>query len=272
MRRTTFHKGHGTGNDFVIIDDQHGMHDLDPSTVSLLCDRHFGIGGDGLLRVVRGRHVKDWDGEDDIWFMDHRNADGSLAEMCGNGLRVFARFLMNEQLAPNQDFAVATRAGIRRIELGRAGAITTSMGEATVADDTLFVTHGDSRWEATRVSVGNPHAVVFVDADVLGGLDLRQEPTWEPAATFPDGVNVEFVVEEAPGQLRLRVHERGAGETLSCGTGVVAAASVYRRRHPELDCPIIVTVPGGELSVEFKDDQAWLSGPAVVSLRGEFWI
>lgn len=272
MARTRFFKGHGTGNDFVIVDDQHGMSNPDAQEVALLCDRRFGIGGDGLLRVVRARHVKEWDGEPDIWFMDYRNADGSIAEMCGNGLRVFARFLLNENLVPGGDFSVATRAGLRRIEVGWGGNLTTAMGEVRVSDEPLTVRLGDKQWSATEVNVGNPHAVVSVTAEELEELDLHHSPSWEPRERFPDGANIEFVVTEGPGQLRLRVYERGTGETLSCGTGVVAAAAVHQRQQqPELDCPILVGVPGGELSVEMKDGDAWLTGPAEVTMRGEFW-
>lgn len=271
MARINFFRGHGTGNDFVIVDDQHGMHDPDPELVAHMCDRHFGIGGDGLLRVVRSRHIKGWDGEPDLWFMDYRNSDGSVAETCGNGLRVFARYLVNEHLVPGHEFTVATRAGLREIEVGRGGAITAAMGPVGVAEDPVQIRLEGRSWEAVPVDVGNPHAVVVLDAGELAELDLRSAPQWEPTGRFPDGANVGFLVEEGPGQLRLRVHERGAGETLSCGSGAVAAAVVHQWRHPQLDCPIVVTVPGGELSVELKNEHAWLSGPAQVTMRGEFW-
>lgn len=269
MRRQTFHKGHATGNDFVIIEDQYGMHDLARETVALLCDRHFGIGADGLLRVVRARHVEGWDGDPEMWFMDYRNSDGSVAEMCGNGLRLFARYLLSEQLAPADSFQVATRAGVRQITARPGGLITTGMGPVTVADDSVTVRVGEHELPATPVDVGNPHAVADVDAGTLGALELHIPPTWEPAGRFPDGTNIEFVVTEAPGRLRMRVHERGSGETLSCGTGVVAVAAVHRRRTG-VEGPITVVVPGGELHVDFDDDQAWLTGTAVIIASGEY--
>lgn len=270
MRRQTFVKGHGTGNDFVVIEDQYGMREIDPATVALLCDRHFGIGADGLLRVVRARHVQGWDGDPDMWFMDYRNSDGSLAEMCGNGLRVFARYLLNEQLVPADSFEVATRAGVRQVRARPGGLITTGMGPVAVADDDVTVGVGEREFAAVPVDVGNPHAVAEVpDATTLEALELHTPPGWQPAGRFPDGTNVEFVVTEAPGRLRMRVHERGSGETLSCGTGVVAAAAVHRRRV-DADGPVTVTVPGGELSVEFDEDQAWLTGPAVIVASGEY--
>lgn len=271
MARINFFRGQGTGNDFIIVDDQHGMHDPEPELVARMCDRHFGIGGDGLLRVVRARHVNDWDGEPDLWFMDYRNADGTVAETCGNGLRVFARYLVNEHLVPDHDFTVATRAGLRHIEVGRSGAVTAAMGPVGVAGEPVLIQVADRSWEATPVDVGNPHAVVVLDSGELAALDLRSAPQWEPAEQFPEGVNVGFLAEEGPGQLRLRVYERGVGETLSCGSGAVAAALVHQLRYPQLDCPILVAVPGGELSVELKNEQAWLSGPAQVTMRGEFW-
>lgn len=268
MGRQTFYKGHGTGNDFVIIDDQHGMHKLEPQRVAELCDRHTGIGADGLLRVVRARQIDGWDGDPDLWFMDYRNADGSIAEMCGNGLRVFARHLMDEQLVPVGSFDVATRAGLRHVEVDSSGEIITSMGRAAVGAEVTVVHDGVTR-PATSVHVGNPHAVVPVLADELEGLDLTTAPTWEPRGAFPEGVNVEFVVVEEPGLLHMRVHERGAGETLSCGTGVVATAAVHRK-ETGFDGPVRVHVPGGVLTVLFRDDEAWLSGPAAIVARGEY--
>ncbi len=269
MRRQTFYKGHGTGNDFVIIEDQYGMHDLAPATVALLCDRHFGIGADGLLRVVRARHIEGWDGDPEMWFMDYRNSDGSIAEMCGNGLRLFARFLLNEQLAPGDSFPVATRAGVRQVTARPGGLITTGMGPVTVSNDRVMLTVGHRDLSAVPVDVGNPHAVAEVDSADLAALELFTPPRWEPAERFPDGTNAEFMVVEAPGQLRMRVHERGSGETLSCGTGVVAVAAVYRDRSG-FDGPITVRVPGGELLVDFDDEQAWLTGPAVIVASGEY--
>ena len=271
MRRYTFSKGHGTRNDFVIIEDQHGMQHLTPEIISALCDRRAGIGADGVLRVVRAQHIPEWDGPGDVWFMDYRNADGSIAEMCGNGLRVFARYLINEQWEPTGEFAVATRAGLRHVRVLRGGLISTSLGQAVVSDEPVTIVHGDQHWSATAVDVGNPHAVVFVDDDTRASLDLSAAPRWEPAEAFPDGANVEFVSVRSPGHLDMRVHERGSGETESCGTGVVASAAAHRAVSGH-DGPVEVTVVGGDLSVEFVGEDAWLTGPAVVFARGEFWF
>lgn len=270
MRRYAFSKGHGTRNDFVIIDDQHGMQQLTPDIVAAMSDRRAGIGADGVLRVVRAQYVPEWQGDPDVWFMDYRNADGSIAEMCGNGLRVFARHLFNEQWEPTGDFSVATRAGLRHVRIARGGLISTSMGTVTLTGTPVDVLLRGTRWPATGVEVGNPHAVVFVDADTLAGLDLSEAPLWEPAEAFPAGVNVEFVTVVEPGLLDMRVFERGSGETESCGTGVVASAAAHRAATG-YEGLVEVRVPGGELIVEFVGEEVWLTGPAVVFARGEFW-
>lgn len=271
MRRLSFHKGHGTSNDFVIFDDSHGMQDLHPEFIKAICDRHTGIGADGVIRVVRGGRIHEWDGDPNLWFMDYYNADGSVAEMCGNGLRVFARFLINEQLVDSLAFDVGTRAGLKHVEAERQGLIAADVGAARVADENVDVTHGGRRWPAVKVDVGNPHAVAFVTAEELASLELYHAPAWEPAEAYPDGVNVEFAVVDGPGRLTMRVYERGVGETLSCGTGVVATAAAYRHRTGHAG-PILVRVPGGELLVSFDGDDARLTGPAVIVGRGEYWF
>ncbi|WP_353081868.1 diaminopimelate epimerase [Tessaracoccus lapidicaptus] len=272
MRRFSFHKGHGTRNDFIILDDSYGMHDMHPEFIQAVCDRHAGIGADGVIRVVRAGSIRDWTGDPHLWFMDYYNADGSVAEMCGNGLRVFARHLINEQLVDAGAFDVATRAGVKHVEVARHGLISTDIGRALVLPDDVTVTLEDRSWPAVKVDVGNPHAVVFLtDSDVLEDLDLHRAPRWSPAEAYPQGVNVEFVRVDAPDALTMRVHERGVGETMSCGTGVVAVAAAHRARGGH-EGPVTVRVPGGELSVQFTGDEARLTGPAVVIGRGEFWI
>ncbi len=264
----TFHKGHGTRNDFVIIEDPEGMRELTPDVVRALADRRSGIGGDGVIRVVRGGAFDQWHGDPELWFMDYWNADGSVAEMCGNGLRVFVRYLLQQQLVDQLEFDVATRAGVKHVRAD-AHAVSVWLGPATVADDVVRVRSGALEVEARPVNVGNPHAVAFVDAAQLRELDLGVAPTWEPAERFPEDVNVEFVVVEGPGELRLRVHERGVGETESCGTGVVAAAAAYRRASG-FEGPVRVEVPGGSLGVDFTDAGAVLTGPAVIVAHGHF--
>ena len=270
MRRTNFLKGHGTRNDFVIIDDQHGMQDLTPEMVATMCDRRSGVGADGVLRVVKAAHIPEWSGDPDLWFMDYRNADGSIAEMCGNGLRVFARHLLDEDWVAPGEFSIATRAGVRRARVNTGGLISVSMGTVVVEDDSVAVLHCGQRWSATKVDVGNPHAVVFVSAETLSALDLSNAPQWEPCEVFPQGTNIEFVAEEAPGEISMRVHERGSGETESCGTGVVASAAAHRARTG-YEGDVQVRVRGGQLGVEFAVDEVWLTGPAVMVARGELW-
>lgn len=274
MRRYAYVKGHGTLNDFVIVDDQHGMQNLTAEIVVAMCDRRAGIGADGVLRVVRAAHIPEWDGDPDLWFMDYRNADGSIAEMCGNGLRVFALHLLERDWVAPGDFAVATRAGLRQVRMVPGGLISVSMGSVVVGDTAgddprVEIIHGDQRWRATPVDVGNPHAVVFLDDAARSSLDLKTAPRWEPADAFPEGVNVEFVTARAPGELNMRVFERGSGETMSCGTGVVAAAAAHRAATG-FDGTVEVHVAGGDLWVESSGDEVWLTGPAAIVANGEF--
>ena len=258
-----FAKGHGTRNDFVVFADPDNLLDLTAEQVTFLCDRRGGIGGDGILRAVRANQVPEWTGVRDVWFMDYRNADGSVAEMCGNGVRVFLRYLEEEGLVTGEHVSVATRAGLRTGRFLVDGRIAVTMGPATRGGD-VRLTVGDDSWPATSVDVGNPHAVAELTTDAqLDALDLTVPPTWEPAEAFPNGVNAEFVVREAPGRLRLRVHERGVGETESCGTGVVAAAVAAGQSD---HCT--VEVIGGTLEVDLTGPEAILIGPAVVVARG----
>ncbi len=261
--RLDFAKGHGTRNDFVIFADPDNLVDLKPAQVAYLCDRRGGIGGDGLLRAVRANLVPEWSGPGDGWFMDYRNADGSIAEMCGNGLRVFLRYLAEEGLVDGETVSVGTRAGLRTGRFLTDGRIAVTMGPATFGNE-VEVAVGKLTWPARSVDVGNPHAVVVLeDADLLDGLDLTAAPSWRPTEAFPHGVNTEFVVRTAPGHLRLRVHERGVGETEACGTGVVAAAAAIGDAGQ-----FTVEVKGGTLEVDLTGPEAVLIGPAVVVARG----
>lgn len=281
MRRWSFTKGHGTENDFVLLLDRESTLQLGPAEVRYLCDRRAGIGADGLLRAVAARHMQDevggdgWDGDDSVWFMDYRNADGSVAEMCGNGLRVFARFLLDADLASGPSFAIATRAGLQQATALSDGRIRVSMGPVTVAatDARVPVSTADgATFAALPADVGNPHAVSFVDD--LTGLDLHAPPRY-PGEVFPAGVNLEFVREVGPRHLAMRVHERGVGETRSCGTGTVAAAAasrVHTADSTSLPVTYRVDVPGGSVEVELTDDQAYLTGPAVLVASGQVTV
>ena len=275
LNEVPFVKGHGTGNDFVIIPDVDGRLDLTPDQVRWLCDRHQGIGGDGVLRVVRTEHVPEFAEFAAVaeFFMDYRNADGSVAEMCGNGARVFVRYLDATGLVTDNDVVLATRGGLRSVTINADRTITIDMGRRPrrVPKALPHVSVGDRTWPATGVLVPNPHAVVFVD-DLAEAGDLLAAPDVAPADVFPDGVNVEFVADRGANHVAMRVHERGVGETLSCGTGACAVAWAARRRNGD-DVPGETTwqvdVPGGTVHVtETVDGSLLLNGPADLVARG----
>ncbi|MFF4665911.1 diaminopimelate epimerase [Streptomyces sp. NPDC001282] len=272
----TFLKGHGTENDFVIVPDPDDAVDLPPAVVARLCDRRAGIGGDGLLHVVRSAaHPEARAMADEAeWFMDYRNADGSVAEMCGNGVRVFARYLQRAGHVEAGDLAVATRGGVKKVHIAKEGDITVSMGRATLPEDGVTVTVDGRGWDARNVNMGNPHAVAFVDELEHAGT-LLATPSYSPAAVYPDGVNIEFVVDRGPRHVAMRVHERGSGETRSCGTGACAVAVATARRDgvdpARTGTPVTYTVdlPGGTLVItEHPDGETEMTGPAVIVAEG----
>ena len=274
---TAFVKGHGTRNDFVVLVDEQNELDLTAARTRALCDRHGGIGGDGVLRAVRAEHApQGTDVTGSAWFMDYRNADGSIAEMCGNGIRVFVRVLSDAGLvdATSSDgVLIATRGGVRRVRLLDDGLLEVSMGaaEPPLLRAMPVVAIDGRSWNATGVFVPNPHAVVLVD-DLAEAGELRTAPEVAPPAMFPHGVNVEFVVAHAPDHVSMRVHERGVGETQSCGTGACAVAWAWRRRDGHVEAmpsTIQVDVPGGTVWVTERDDgELLLRGPAVVVAEG----
>ncbi|MEU9208162.1 diaminopimelate epimerase [Streptomyces sp. NPDC048415] len=275
--RIAFLKGHGTENDFVIIPDPDNAIDLSPAAVAALCDRRAGIGGDGLLHVVRSAahpEAKDMAAEAE-WFMDYRNGDGSTVEMCGNGVRVFARYLQRAGHVLEGDIAVATRGGVKTVHLAKDGDVTVGMGRALLPEGGVTVSVGERSWPARNVNMGNPHAVAFVD-DLAQAGDLFAPPPFTPASAYPQGVNVEFVVDRGPRHVALRVHERGAGETRSCGTGACAVAVAAARRDgadPAVTgtpATYTVDVPGGRLVItERADGEIEMTGPAVIVAEGE---
>ena len=279
-----FLKGHGTENDFVIVPDPDGAVELSAAQVRRLCDRRAGIGADGVLRVVRTARLPAGTAAAELadeaeWFMDYRNADGSVAEMCGNGVRVFVHYLHRAGFVEGGDgteVAVATRAGVRWVRLGKNGAeLTVRMGRAELPEDEVRVRVDGHERPARKVGMGNPHAVVFVD-DLAEAGALLQPPAVTPAAAYPEGVNVEFVVDRGPGHVALRVHERGSGETRSCGTGACAVMVAAARRDgadPRRDgvaATYAVDVPGGRLVIsELPDGTVEMTGPAVLVAEGE---
>ena len=285
-----FAKGHGTENDFVILLDPGDDTGLTAELAARLCDRRAGIGGDGVLRVVRSAayaaggtggpagHGNGAGGEPGRpagpaagaagpeWFMDYRNSDGSPAEMCGNGIRVFARYLMRHGLAPGPQFTVATRSGPREVRIGAGGEVTAELGAVAVLGPGSAVVAGRTR-RGLRMSVGNPHLACLVD-EPLAGLDLSRAPDLDPAE-FPEGANVELVRVTGPRSVAMRVYERGSGETRSCGTGAVAAAAAAAEASGDGDGTWAVRVPGGGLTVTLEAGRAWLTGPAVIVAEGD---
>ncbi|WP_149180293.1 diaminopimelate epimerase [Streptomyces sp. TRM49041] len=279
-----FLKGHGTENDFVIVPDPDNAVDLPAALVARLCDRRAGIGGDGVLHVVRtAAHPEARAMADEAeWFMDYRNADGSVAEMCGNGVRVFARYLQHAGHVTEGDIAVATRAGVKHVHLAKAasgsgsaaGDVTVTMGRAALPEDGVTVAVDGRSWPARNVNMGNPHAVAFVE-DLAHAGSLFTEPSYAPATVYPEGVNIEFVADRGPRHVAMRVHERGAAETRSCGTGACAVAVATARRDgvdpAATGTPVTYTVDvlGGTLVItERPDGQIEMTGPAVIVAEG----
>ncbi|MEU6697513.1 diaminopimelate epimerase [Pseudonocardia sp. NPDC046786] len=274
-----FTKGHGTQNDFVVLPDPDAALDLTPERVAALCDRHRGLGADGVLRVVRWAKLA---GDETVpepvpgveWFMDYRNGDGSIAEMCGNGVRVFARYLHERGWSPGGG-AIGTRAGVRTATVTGEG-VSVEMGSVTIGPASV-ATSGTTRFDGLVLDVGNPHLACVVSADP-DALDLTRAPAHDPDV-FPHGVNVEFLTPlDGPavgGRIRMRVHERGVGETRACGTGTVAAVVAALRAAGHAAGDVRVDTPGGELRVTVEAGSAdrtgttVLHGPAVLLATGE---
>jgi diaminopimelate epimerase len=253
-----FLKGHGTENDFVLLPDLDGALDLTPALVQRLCDRRAGIGADGVLRVVRSEHAPEAaaDAAQAPFFMDYRNADGSVAEMCGNGVRVYARYLVAAGLVEPGHLRLATRGGVKEVDLeGGDGPVSVDMGPAVVGEPVDV-----DGAQATFVDMGNPHAVVPVPS-VAGLGELK---------TSRLDLNVEYVEDLSPTAIRMRVHERGVGETRSCGTGACAAVvATALRTGTARGTAYDVEVPGGSLVVAWREDgHVVLTGPAVLLAEG----
>jgi diaminopimelate epimerase len=274
-----FVKGHGTENDFVILPDPDGVLELPTTLVAALCDRRAGIGADGVLRVVPAKHSAEATGivararrtagqsGDAEWFMDYRNADGGMAEMCGNGLRVFARYLVEAGLAGTGEFDVVTRAGVRRVRVEPGGTVTVEMGPPRVKGES-WATVGGTRYTGLVVDMGNPH-LACVTGEPVARLDLGPGPGFDPAV-FPTGVNVELINSVGERRVVMRVHERGSGETRSCGTGAVASAVAVARVAGETTGTWTVEVPGGLLIVTLTAETSHLTGPAVLVASGDY--
>ena len=277
-----FTKGHGTENDFVLVPDLSGTLGLTAARARALADRRAGIGGDGVIRVVPTEAADEPEVREQArlasWFMDYRNADGSISEMCGNGTRVFAAFLRREGLETGGEFAIATRAGTKRVrtdgdgfavDLGPWSLRDSEIAQRDGFDALVHLDDGDP-YSALSIDLGNPHTVVALPEDVdLDALDLTRAPMVNPAPAH--GTNVELVRPLGPGHISMRVHERGVGETRSCGSGACAAAiatSFWAGSH-DTGASWVVDVPGGRLRVRLLPDRGVeLAGPAVLVADG----
>lgn len=284
----SFIKGQGTGNDFVLIHDPESTLDLSDDEIRSLCDRHFGIGADGVIiatHTAASLEVSHLLEEEPsaVWFMDYRNADGSKGEMCGNGARVFARYLLeggHATLIDGSTLPIATRAGIKDIT-ATANGFAVDLGSWKIKPDEVLVHAAGLRVPrpGLHLTIGNPHVVVaLATIEELQELDLSMPPVLEPA--LPSGANVEFVVLDDPlitegvAGLTMRVHERGVGETQSCGTGIAAAAIAIREYAGNTQNSWKVRVPGGQVAVRMfpteDGEHAGISGPAELSFSGSW--
>ena len=285
------YKAHATGNDFVVYLDEDGTHEPTADEVRFLCDRHFGIGGDGLIRLahpqavsdVNERQIADCAAGDADWFMDYRNADGSLAEMCGNGTRAITLFAQRQGIADQpggKPFHLGTRAGVKVLtSLGDVPGLGKDVfqvemgawkrGDVDGYEVTIPGTSGSAR--GTFVDMGNPHVVAvledaFASLPNVEDLDLVTKPVVAPE--IPSDQNVEFVrIDEQSegddaGEATMRVNERGCGETLSCGTGLCATAITLRAKTG-ID-HWTITVRGGTLRVDVTDEDVKLTGSATI--------
>lgn len=294
----TLTKAHGTGNDFILVPDFAGTLDLPREAVASVCDRHFGIGADGLIRVVRTASVPEMadvvkDAPEAEWFMDYRNADGSIAQMCGNGLRVFAHYLRVQgvvDLKSGRSIAIATRGGVKTVSFD-GSVYTIDMGEYGLpcgdgGADTSVAIPGLGERPALSVNMPNPHTVVLLnDVDELEKARLTEEPTYDPIPS--EGTNLELVVASATSRdlagyysakeggcldgkgdlqapLPMRVLERGVGETLACGTGTCAAALAVLLSRGHREGEVKLRSPGGTLTVRIEKGRAYLTGPAIL--------
>jgi diaminopimelate epimerase len=287
MTTIAFTKGHGTGNDFVLVLDSEGELSLTSKQIAKICDRRFGIGADGFIRVVKSSKLPEGqeilEGEPAaLWFMDYYNADGSAAEMCGNGIRVFARYLLDRGLANiegGSTLAVGTRAGVKDLTQGANG-FAVDLGRWKLTGEFTVEANGiEIARPGQGIEIGNPHVVVALSsAAELKDLKLFEAPIVDPK---PDnGANVEFVVPNEPmirdgvGYFSFRVHERGVGETLSCGTGI-AAAALATRYWAGSSAPNQwqVQALGGVVAVRMfaaeDGEHVSISGPAELSFDGE---
>jgi diaminopimelate epimerase len=277
-----FAKGHGTQNDFVVLPDPEGRLTLTPAAVAALCDRRRGLGADGVLRVTTAVAAQAAGVFDRIpegvapgdWYMDYRNADGSIAQMCGNGVRVFAHYLRASGLESRDEFVVGSLAGPRPVVLHDCDAtgadVTVEMGKTNQLGVGEAIV-GGRPFAGLAIDVGNPHLACVdpvMTLDELAALDVAAPVSFD-RTQFPEGVNIEVLTAPADGAVSMRVHERGVGETRSCGTGTVAAAVAALAFAGASTGTLRVYIPGGEVTVTLTEASSFLRGPSVLVARGE---
>jgi len=274
-----FEKLHGLGNDFIVIHHKHlPPHISESQLAKTLCDRHFSIGADGLIIAKPGGQGATTSSDttsDFAW--EYLNSDGSLAEMCGNGMRCLARYLSDRGLAKDPQFTVSTRDGLKTCQINEDNSITINLGSTfQLAPQLESVKSLDRQFDFLRVSVGNPHAVIFLsddsDDEDLQNFDLESygQAIEQNADLFAQKTNVEFAKMLSDTEIDLRVWERGCGATLACATGAAATVlAAQALQKAPIDQQIIVNLPGGKLSVQQKDGQIYLRGPAVSVFVGQ---
>ena len=280
--KLAFTKMEGCGNDYVYINGftQSVPAEEKPALVRRLSDRHFGIGGDGVIFI---NPAKEADFEMEMW-----NADGTRSEMCGNGIRCVARYVYDFGLTDQKEFSIVSAGKVKYMTLyeqdGQISAVRVNMGQPILEADQIPVRADHSpvinvpievqgkEYRMTCVSMGNPHAVVFVDSTEDFPLE-QVGPYFENHPCFPNRTNTEFVQVIDRSRFRMRVWERGTGETLACGTGCCATA-VACVLNGLTDNAITVEVLGGELRIEWdrENDLVWMTGPATVVFSGEIEI
>ena len=260
-----FTKMEGLGNDYIYLNGLDGLPEDLPALARRMSNRHFGVGSDGIICICPSDQAD--------FRMRMFNADGSEGEMCGNGIRCLGKYVYDKGLTHKKKLTIETGGGLRTLELltedGLVKAVRVNMGRPQVRT-AMELTAGGRMWQITPVSIGNPHAVLFVDRPEE--LDLEQlGPCFEHHAAFPQGVNTEFVRCAAPDRLVMRVWERGSGETLACGTGACAAlaAAVVQGKCGRRTA---VELPGGVLELEWPDDETEMimTGPANTVFEGEY--
>ena len=254
---------HGLGNDFVVIDNMNGRIALSPEQVIFLCDRHKGIGADGVI-LVEYREEADC-------FMNYYNSDGTPAEMCGNGVRCTARFLkeFSKKHIEQKEFAIETRAGVKNIPLEDDGTYSVNMGKPIfVSPDFPNKNLEIENLSLNFVSIGNPHAVAFVKD--INNYDLSKiGSVIENDKNFPNKINLEIVEEKSPNEFVVKVWERGCGATLACGTGACAVYAIAKKNKISGDEEVKIELPGGTLFLsENETGEIIMRGPAENAFSG----